>query len=75
MSAHEHSEAYIIITTQEGLESRERLVWMFDRVYNEETAGVLDYDQLEEVLSILLEMEGVHHTQSKYKARKICEVA
>ena len=60
---------------QEGLESRDRLVWMFDRVYNEETAGVLDFDQLEETLSILLEMEGVEHTKSKHKAREICEVA
>ena len=65
----------MIINTQEGLGSRERLVWMFDRVYNEETAGVLDFDQLEEVLSILLEMEGVDHRQSKHKARNICEVA
>ena len=66
---------FLSIDLQEGLESRDRLVWMFDRVYNEETAGVLDFDQLEETLSILLEMEGVEHTKSKHKAREICEVA
>ena len=50
------------------------MVWMFDRAYNEESAGDLDFDQLEEVLSILLEMEGVDQIRSKVKARKICEV-
>ena len=50
-------------------------MWMFDRVYNEETAGALDFDQLEDTLSILLELEGVDHTKSKHKAREICKVA
>merc|ERR1719206_1164787 len=66
-------EFSLAISAQEGLESRDRLVWMFDRVYNEETAGALDFDQLEDTLSILLELVGVDHTKSKHKAREICK--
>ena len=43
-------------------------------INSQDGSGTLDFDELEDVISVLLEMECVEHKDSKISARKIFEV-
>ena len=47
---------------------------MLNKVCNQDGSGTLDFDELEDVLSILLEMECVKHKDSRISARKVFQV-